>query len=166
MRESVRIASDSEELVLSEGEASSASTAAARNQPVERRARPTAPKQMTLRYLAFHDVQGRREYTFEARLGDETRQYTLWIDLAAFSTRRALLQDGPDICYQKLLHELEGSELQGSAGVAVTEDELARYREAHTRPPRKSFSPAPTLEPAKAPAGGEIVQPLAPLTRR
>jgi hypothetical protein len=129
MREMVRIVSDGEELVLSESEAA-----------IERRTKMAAPKPVTIRYLGFHDGPGRREYVLDAQRGDQTGRYTLWIALSAFSSRHALLQDGPEICYQKLVRELSDAELQGSNGMAVTETDLASYREAHTRPVRRGFS--------------------------
>src|SRR5262245_16206390 len=51
-----------------------------------------------LQYVGFEDTPSRREYVLLAHLGDETRQYTVWIDQAAFAKRQALRQDGPDIC--------------------------------------------------------------------
>ena len=78
----------------------------------------------------------------DAQRGFQTGRYryTLWIEQSAFSSRNALLQDGPEICYQKLLRELSDGELQGSEGMAVTESDLASYKETHARPVRKGFS--------------------------
>jgi hypothetical protein len=87
--------------------------------------------QLLLQYVGFADTPARREYVLLARLGDETRQYTVWIDQAAFASRQALRQDGPDICYQKLRRELAES-LDGKDHIGVTEGDLASYREAHT----------------------------------
>jgi hypothetical protein len=103
-------------------------------------AKSAAPKPVTIRYLGFHDGPGRREYMLDAQRGDQTGRYTLWIELSAFSGRLALLQDGPEICYQKLLRELCDAELKGSDGMAVTASDLASYKEAHTRPVRRGFS--------------------------
>jgi hypothetical protein len=139
MHETVRIVSDGEELVLSEGEAFRIAPTA-HDSAIERRTKSAAPNPVTIRYLGFHDAPGRREYVLDAQRGDQTARYTLWIDRSAFSSRLALLQDGPEICYQKLLRELSGAEPQGSHGMAVTEKDLASYREAHTRPVRRGFS--------------------------
>lgn len=144
MRETVRLVSDGEEMVLSESDVY-------RLRPEPNARRPArgwqggshAPK-LALNYLGFHDVQDRREYALDARLGDQTRRYTVWIELAAFSTRQALLQEGPDICYQKLLHELAGSEMQRVESIGVTNDDLAAYRESHPVKARRGFStPSP-----------------------
>lgn len=140
MRETVRIVSDGEELVLSEGEAFRFAPNAGAQYVAEPRAGSAAPKPLTVRYLGFHDVPGRREYVLDAKRGDQTGRYTVSIELSAFSSRHALLQDGPEICYQKLLRELPDAELQGSDGMSVTESDLTNYRAAHTRPVRKGFS--------------------------
>jgi hypothetical protein len=86
---------------------------------------------LLLQYVGFEDTPSRRQYFLLARLGEETRQYTVWIELAAFAKRKALRQDGPDICYQKLRRDLSQS-LAGTASIGITEAELACYREAHT----------------------------------
>ena len=141
MRETVRVVSDGEELVLSEGEAFRyVPNAGAHGMTIERPTKSAAPKPIAIRYRGFHDVPGRREYVLDAQRGDQTGHYTVWIDRSAFSSRLALLQDGPEICYQKLLRELADVEPQGSHGMAVTETDLASYRAAHTRPVRKGFS--------------------------
>jgi hypothetical protein len=92
---------------------------------------PAFATQLLLQYVGFEDTPSRREYLLLARLGDETRQYTVWIALAAFTRRLALRQDGPDICYQKLRRELSEA-LVGPGTVGVTDADLALYREAHT----------------------------------
>jgi hypothetical protein len=140
MPNAIRPVSDGEELLLSEGEEYRVvSGTDARQVIAERRSSPTAPKQPSIRYVGFQDVEGRREYAFLAERGDEARRYILRIELSAFSTRRAQMQDGPDICYQKLLREL-ASGPEASDVVAVTEADLAAYKESHTPTPRRRFS--------------------------
>lgn len=102
---------------------------------------------LLVQYLGFQDAPGRREYEIRVRRGDQSRQYTLWIARAAFAERQALLQDGPDICYQKLLRALADPELPTEDCIGVTEGDLADYRETHTRKPRGGFSsPLPSRE--------------------
>jgi hypothetical protein len=101
-----------------------------------------AQKGLAVKYVGFRDVEGRRKYEFHAQRGDETRRYTLSIELAAFS-RGLLLQDGPDICYQKLVRELAGAAPQRAEDIAVTELDLAAYREAHAPPARRGGFSAP-----------------------
>lgn len=124
--------------------------------PVPRAAPPDAvaapPKPIAIRYLGFQDVDGRRLYTLQAQRGLETCRYTMAIELEAFSKRHALLQDGPDICYQKL-RELSVAEMPPDGAVEVTANDLTAYRETHSRAPRRTFSsPAePSATPAPAP---------------
>jgi hypothetical protein len=92
---------------------------------------PTAA-QLLVQYLGFADTPARREYQLVAQVGTETRNYTVWIEQAAFTKRKALRQDGPDICYQKLRRTLVESALSGTACIAVTEADLDLYRSAHT----------------------------------
>jgi hypothetical protein len=87
--------------------------------------------QLLLQYVGFADTPLRREYVLLAKLGEETRQYTVCIDQTAFTLRKALRQDGPDICYQKLRREL-ASALVVTRSIAVTDGDLAGYREAHS----------------------------------
>ncbi|HEY7410898.1 MAG TPA: hypothetical protein VII13_09165 [Vicinamibacteria bacterium] len=92
------------------------------------------PARLLVQYVGFHDAPGRREYLLLAQFGEKVRRYTVWIAHAAFVKRQALLQDGPDICYRKLMGVLVGSELVGEARVPVTDADLARYREAQAPP--------------------------------
>lgn len=82
-----------------------------------------------------------------AQSGSEVREYTVWIPHTAFAMRQALLQDGPDICYQQLRRELIASELSAEKCVRVTESDLTNYREAHSPPIRRA-------PPAKPPRPG------------
>jgi hypothetical protein len=150
MSETVRIVSDGEELVLSEGEAFRIHPTPAPEVAARRAVVSAAPERIAIRYLGFQDVEGRREFMLNAQRGDQVRRYAVRIELAAFSRRQALLQDGPDICYQKLLRELTGSGLPGSDDIEVTEGDLAAYRETHAAPVRKGFSPPRPQEPVPA----------------
>jgi hypothetical protein len=121
-------------------------------EPLGTDATPAPAPAITLRYLGFQDVDGFRRYTLQAQRGPVTQRYTVSIELAAFSKKQALLQDGPDICYQKL-RELSAAELPPGGDLEVTEADLAAYRETHSRTPRRTFS-----SPAE-PAGPEAERP-------
>jgi hypothetical protein len=134
MPETIRHVSDGEELVVS-----------SQVPPPDPRARERAalgPKPLSVHYLGFQDVEGRREYALRARRGDREGHYVLSIDLGAFAKRQALLQDGPQICYEMLLHELANSELRAAGDIVVTPGDLAAYKENHSVPAR-SRSPRP-----------------------
>jgi hypothetical protein len=141
MPESIRLVSDGEELVLStEGP----------TEDTRSRERPAArSKPLAIQYLGFHDVKDRREYQLRARRGTEEGDYTLSIELAAFAERRALLQDGPQICYEKLLQELADSVLRRACALPVTPGDLAAYRERHSVPARSRYSPQRSGDAAK-----------------
>ena len=152
----VRLVSDGEELLLSEGEVFRILPQADAVDPaVKPRGEPSASTRVAVRYRGFHDVAGRREYELDGQRGDQKGRYTVSIELAAFSRRQALLQEGPDICYQKLLRELTESGLEGRDGIVVTEGDLVAYRETHPQLLRRSVSaqchPAPP-KPADPPA--------------
>jgi hypothetical protein len=87
--------------------------------------------------VEFHEHPGRRDYVFLVQLGDKVREYVVSIGRDAFVKRKALLQDGPDICYRKLVRELVDTDLTGSARLGVTDADLASYREAHAPPARR-----------------------------
>jgi hypothetical protein len=146
----VRLVADGEELLLSDGEAFSIQARVNAAEPaVAPKVAPPAATRIAVRYLGFHDVEGRREYELDAQRGDQRGRYTVSIELAAFSRRQALLQEGPDICYQKLLRELSGSGLEGPGGLEVTEADLVAYRETHPQLVRRGTSATRPPEPAK-----------------
>lgn len=164
MPETVRMVSDGEEMVLSEGEVFAIHPRPAeRAAAVDRRVAPAASTRIAIQYQGFKDAPGRREYALDAQRGDQRRRYTVWIERAAFANRKALLQDGPDICYQKLLRELTASQLDGDDCVGVTDGDLADYRDSHTRPVRRGFSPYPaaTKREVPTPTGDAPAEPLA-----
>ena len=146
MPQPIRSILDGAEVVLTEGESLAIEAKPAKAPAVERRVGPAGLKAIAIRYMGFKNVAGRREYALQAVRGAEATSHKVSIELAAFSTKQALLQDGPDICYQKLLREIVGSEVPVPEGIAVTEADLADYRAAHTRP-SKGFS-TPRTPPA------------------
>ena len=98
----------------------------------------TVLKGTIIQYLGFGTANGRREYVLDVRRNEETRRYKVSIDLAAFSRGQALLQDGPDISYQKLVRELADPERHATPGIEVTEADLLAYRESHAPPARRA----------------------------
>ena len=111
---------------------------------------------LLVQYLGFQDAPDRREYEIRVRRGDQSRQYTLWIAQASFAQRHALFQDGPDICYQKLLRALAEPEPPAADCIAVTEGDLAAYRETHSRTPRRGFSHQAPKDEAKPAAASPV----------
>jgi hypothetical protein len=94
---------------------------------------------ITIEYVGFRTSAKRREYLLRSHFGPEIHDYTVGIALADFSAGRARFQDGPEICYLKLVRELEAQAAGATPGaddLTVTDVELAAYVTAHTTPGR------------------------------
>jgi hypothetical protein len=110
-----------------------------------------ARARLLVQYVGFENAPGRREYRLRAQVGGEVLTFTLSIALEAFAGKRALLQDGPDICYQKLVRALAGGEDIRTGPLAVTDADLASYRADHAAAPRRTIGAAMTPEAARTP---------------
>ena len=108
------------------------------------------PKDLRLEYRGFRNTEAQREYLLRARLGTEEREYVVLIDQSAFADRRVSLQDGPDICFQRLSRELTGG-LVTLAPMMISDTELAAYRAAHTVAPRRLSVEKPLEKPVEKP---------------
>ena len=95
-----------------------------------------------LRYLGVIPQTGRRDYGF--RIEDEdknVRVVVLEIETGVFERRELMFQEAPDLCYQKVLADLEMETADSRIGerVSVTATDISHYRELHpTTKPRKS----------------------------
>ena len=95
--------------------------------------------------LRFIDVIPQTEYLeygFQVEQKDkDPRQIVLMIELGFFKQYDLMLQEAPDLCYQKLLVELrnETAELPVSPRFSITASDIAHYRESHrtARSPRR-----------------------------
>jgi hypothetical protein len=115
-------------------------------------AQPTHPRPGRLarvEYLDFQSVPDYREYRLAVYGPGGAAEVRLRIATAAFGARGVRLQDGPDICYQRLLRALACGEASSPGVVTIDDLELASYREAHTQEPRRRSWTAP--EPPKPP---------------
>ncbi|HXK09604.1 MAG TPA: hypothetical protein VMT70_08170 [Vicinamibacteria bacterium] len=88
-------------------------------------------------YLDYQNLPDYREYRMAVRTPEGSAEFRLRIPIEAFSAKRVLVQDGPDVCYQKLLRTLAAGETL-SPVVTIDDAELASYREAHTPTPRRA----------------------------
>ncbi|MGA2812956.1 MAG: hypothetical protein ABSG16_16255 [Candidatus Acidiferrum sp.] len=96
-----------------------------------------------VQYVGFQAKPLFREYTFNVREGGEQRAFTLSIENEAFTSRRARIQDGPNICSLRLRAELAG-EVGAVVPLhyAITGAELDDFREAHSpKPTRNLYTP-------------------------
>ncbi len=104
-----------------------------------------------LRYLGVIPQPGYHEYGF--RIEDKeknVRQIVLTIDQGLFGESKLMIQEAPDLCYQKLLSDLsnETAEARIHSPVSVTAVDVARYRNLHPNTksrvrPMKKHHPAP-----------------------
>ena len=109
--------------------------------------------QPIVQYVGFDDVvPGRRNYHLIVQVGETIRELTVWIARDAFTRRVAQVQDGPDICFQKIVREIAGGGLDGHATIGVTDGDLAIYKRAREpqpakRTPRRVFTAEDVAEP-------------------
>jgi hypothetical protein len=118
--------------------------------------RPSPPRVATpvvrIEYLGFSDNGAFREYRLRVIEGtNPTRDFVLLIAHEAFAAQHARYQDGPDICYQKMLKAFEASPEQAERLTLSVED-LKDYRMAHSPKPSRRRAPPPASSPAVEPA--------------
>ncbi len=87
-----------------------------------------------LRYLGVIPQTGRRDYGF--RIEDEdknVRVVVLEIESGVFERKELMFQEAPDLCFQKVLADLEMETADSRIGarVSVTATDISRYRELH-----------------------------------
>jgi hypothetical protein len=103
-------------------------------------------------YLDFQNVAEYREFRLRVCGPDGSTEFRLRIAIAAFGTGRLRLQDGPDVCYQKLLRVVAAGEAASGQTITVDDGDLASYREAHTQVPKhRTYTASPTPTPASLP---------------
>ena len=114
----------------------------------------------TVEYVGFRTGTTRREYVLRMHLGPDTREFTVGIAHAAFTAGRARFQDGPEICYLKLLREMQAaSDSPGADDFTLTDAELAEYLTAHTPAPRRGGFSAGSARPAVASTDARATEP-------
>lgn len=90
--------------------------------------------QLILQYAGFASKGTVREYVFTLRrLDGALSEYFVTIANDAFVAHRARYQDAPEICSLRLQREFAGgADHPPSSRFAVTDTELADYKDAHT----------------------------------
>jgi hypothetical protein len=119
-------------------------------------------------YLDFRNVPDYREYRLAVCGPDGPAEFRFRIAASAFGARRVLLQDGPDVCYQRLLRAVAAGETVSPEVVTIDDVELDSYREAHTRVPKhRPWSAAlpakPPFVPRRMPSPRPALPPVAVL---
>jgi hypothetical protein len=105
-------------------------------------------------YLDFQNVAEHREYRFRSFGPGGWTEFRVRIASAAFDDRRVRFQDGPDICYWKLLEFVAATDTAGSGSITIDDADLASYRACRAPAPkrRRSFSAAsPWVAPVVPP---------------
>jgi hypothetical protein len=105
-----------------------------------------------LRYLGVIPQAGYIEYGFRIEKKDKTdRQVVLTIEDAFFQRNDLKFQEAPDLCYQKVLMDLDNEKPDSGipACIPVTALDIAHYRDLHPIHSRKTFRKysKPSLRP-------------------
>jgi hypothetical protein len=108
-------------------------------------------------YVDFQDVAEHREFRFRLRGLDGSSEVRIRVALSAFAACRVRLQDGPAVCYQKLLRTAAGDSAVPEM-IAIEEVDLVAYAEAHTSAPkhRSWSSSTPSPEVVATPAASRL----------
>jgi hypothetical protein len=89
---------------------------------------------MYIQYVGFDTATGSRTYTFHViDAPHEVRDFTVKVEAEAFRPDCLGLQDGPGICYARLVKELRGqtSESLAEACLSIGEGDIKDYLEEH-----------------------------------
>ena len=87
-----------------------------------------------LRYLGVIPQTGHCEYAFRIEDKDKSvRLVVLEIDAGVFERNELMFQEAPDLCFQKVLADLDNETPNShiAARVAVTAADISHYRELH-----------------------------------
>jgi hypothetical protein len=127
----------------------------------------SAGRFVRVEYLDFQSFPEHREYRLAVYGPDGPAEFRFRIAIAAFAAGRVRLQDGPDVCYQKLLRAVAAGETASPDLATIDDLELASYREAHTHVPKRrawtnALPPKPPFVPRpQSPRSPQL--PVAPL---
>jgi hypothetical protein len=93
---------------------------------------------VVLQYVGFETKGAVREYAFTCRASNgASLDYFVTIANDAFVAHRVRYQDAPDVCSRRLRREFATQvDHPSSTRFAVTDAELANYRDAHAPKPK------------------------------
>lgn len=124
---------------------------------------PSRGHAVRVEYLDSHDADEHREYRFRVYGLDGSSETRLRIANAAFDARRVRMQDGPDLCYQKLLRAIAAGVTVHPDVITIDDADLSSYRDEHTPvPKRRSWAPSSPVTPAVAPRKQSQSRPRTP----
>ncbi len=125
--------------------------------------RPSPGHVARVEYLGFQEVDEHREFRFRVYGLDGSREFRMRITKAAFDTRQVRLQDGPDVCYHKLLRAVAAGVMPQPDLIMVDEVDLCSYRDEHTQVlKRRSRKPSPPATPVVGSPRQSPYRPRAP----
>jgi hypothetical protein len=89
---------------------------------------------LKLKFLGIISQVGYTEYGF--RIEDEDKSYrlvVLTIKDALFQQNNLMIQEAPDLCYQKILNDLdnETTDFPIPARIPITASDIVQYRDLH-----------------------------------
>ena len=96
-----------------------------------------------LKYLGVIPQEGHVEYGF--RIEDKEKNFrivVLEIKAGFFERKDLMVQEAPDLCYQKMLADLGNETADSPIGdyVPVTASDIASYRETHPTTKQRKFA--------------------------
>jgi hypothetical protein len=123
---------------------------------------PVSPPRTPVRvvrveYVDFQDVGEYREFRFRVRVLDGSTEVRARIAVAAFGPGRMRLQDGPDLCYRKVVEAVAAAgDTATPETITIEQVDLAGYAEGHktVQKHRSWSSPSPQATPATPPVEG------------
>ena len=121
---------------------------------------PVSPPRTPVRvvrveYVDFQDVGEYREFRFRVCVLDGSTEVRARIPVGAFSAGRMRLQDGPDLCYRKVVEAVAAAgDTATPETITIDEATSAGYAGGHTSAPKhRSWSaPSPEAPAVAAPA--------------
>lgn len=115
-------------------------------------------------YLDFRDVDEHREFRFHVYGLGGSSEFRMRIANAAFDAHRVRMQDGPDLCYQKLRRAISAGLTPPTDASTIDDVDLLRYRDDHSEVAKRRSRPPVSAE--TAPAAPPKPAPYRPSTRR
>lgn len=111
---------------------------------------------MYIQYVGFDTSAGSRVYSFHViDAPEEARNFTVSVQAAGFRPDGLKFQDGPDICFARLGHELEKQtpEIRTAAHLSIGEPDIKDYLDNHhsQKPKRKKKTEEPELPATNVP---------------
>jgi hypothetical protein len=110
---------------------------------------------MYIQYVGFDTSAGSRIYSFHViDAPEEARDFTITVQSAAFRPDGLKFQDGPDICFARLGHELEKQtpEIRTAAHLSIGELDIKDYLDSHhTQKPKRKKKVEPDVPATNEP---------------